>query len=60
MEYVLLRYKQKPQDVVGLAATADPAQAVDLARRWTKTAPDEGLIVAVDNQAIVHCTPRDK
>ena len=58
MEYVLVRYKQEPDKVVGIAATANPSEAVELTRRWSRTAPDEGLIVAVDKQAIVHCAPR--
>ena len=58
MEYVLLRYRRNPADVVGLAATADPSQAVDLVRRWSHRAPDEGLILAVADRPIVHCAPR--
>jgi len=58
MEYVLVRYKRKPEEVIGIAATASPSEAVDLARCWTRAAPDEGVIVAVGKQAIVHCAPR--
>ncbi len=60
MEYVLLRYKHRPEDLVGVVATANPSVAVDLVRRWSKSAPDEGLIVTIDKQAIVHCTPRGR
>ena len=58
MEYVLVRYKQEPEKVIGIAATANPSEAVELARRWSRAASDEGLIVAVDRQTIVHCAPR--
>ena len=58
MEYVVLRYRQTPAAIVDCAATPNPAEAADLARRWSRTAPDEGLIVAVDGQPIVHCAPR--
>ena len=58
MEYVLLRYRRNPSDVVSLASTADPSEAVDLVRRWSRRAADEGLIVSLADRPIVHCAPR--
>lgn len=58
MEYVLLRYKQRPDAVVGLASTSNPGEAVQLVRRWAERAPDEGVIVAIEQRPIVHCAPR--
>ena len=58
MRYVLVRYRHRPEDVIDEAATSDPAEAVELVRRWSRSAPDEGLILAVAGHAVVHCMPR--
>jgi hypothetical protein len=58
MEYVLLRYRQRPDEIIGVISTTDAHEAVALARRWASDASDLGVIVAVDGQPFVHCTPR--
>jgi hypothetical protein len=58
MEYVVIKYRDKPEAVVDLAATRDPDAAVSLTRRWLRRAPDEGLVVVLETQPIVHCAPR--
>ena len=57
MEYVLYRYTEQPTAVAAVAATADPRQAAVLARAWARTAPEEGLIVAIDERPVIHHTP---
>ena len=58
MEYVLYRYKEQPTTVAAVAATADPLQTAVLARDWVRTAPEEGLIVTIDERAVIHHPPR--
>lgn len=60
MEYVLLRYNERPDKLVAVASTLNPNEAVELARRWQRDAPDQGLIVTVGGRAFVHCTPRER
>lgn len=60
MEYVLLRYDERPDKLVAVAATINPTEAVELARQWQRDAPDQGLIVTVGGRAFVHCTPRGR
>ena len=60
MQYVVLRYRERPDEVVDVTCTSDPGEAVDLARRWSRYAPEEGLIVAVDGRPFVHCAPRGR
>jgi hypothetical protein len=57
MEYVLLHYRGEPSDVVETTTTHDAAEAVEIARRWSRSTED-GVIVVVDNRPIVHCRPR--
>jgi len=58
VEYVVIKYREKPEDIVDLAATANPDRAVSLTREWAQRAPDEGLVVVLERQPIVHCAPR--
>lgn len=58
MKYVLLRYRGRPPKIVRVASTPDPNEAVGLAREWRDTAPDDGLIVAIDGAAVIDCLPR--
>lgn len=58
MEYVLLKYRDRPDEVVGLAATMSASEAVEIALRWSHGEPHLGLIVTIGQRAIVHCTPR--
>jgi hypothetical protein len=58
MEYVLLRYRERPDQVVGVASTCRPDEAVELVRSWSHRAPDEGLILAIRDRPVVHCAPR--
>lgn len=58
MEYVLVRYRERPETVVSMTSTADVQEAVALTRRWCHAAPDEGLIVAIGGQPFLHCPPR--
>lgn len=58
MEYVLLKYRKQLDHVIELASTDNPAEAVDLVRRWSHGAPEDGLIVTVGTRAIIHCAPR--
>ena len=60
MEYVLLRYRDRPDCVVDVVATSRPDEAVRLVRRWSRRSPDEGLIVAIGARPIVHCTPHGR
>jgi len=60
MDYVILRYRGSPDDVVGVAAMRDASQAVEFALRWKRAAPHEGLIVSVADQPFVHCVPRTR
>ena len=57
MEYVLYRYTAQPTTVAAVAATADPRQAAALMRDWTRVAPEEGLVVAIDERPVIHHTP---
>ena len=58
MEYVLYRYKEQPTTVAAVAATADPLQAAVLAQDWVRSAPEEGLIVTIDQRAVIHHRPQ--
>jgi len=58
MEYVLLRYRDRPADPTALLSTADPARAAGLVRAWRREHPDEGLIATVEATAVIHCPPR--
>ena len=58
MDYVLLRYRQRPEDVIGVMCTANAREAVNLARRWASEDSNLGVIVALDGQPFVHCAPR--
>jgi len=58
MEYVLLRYRNRPEDLIAVASTASAEEAVEIVRRWYRTTPEEGVIVTIGGQAFVHCTPR--
>jgi hypothetical protein len=60
MEYVLLRYRGKPDQIVDLAATSRPNEAVDLVRTWSRRDPDEGVILAIRDRPVVHCAPRGR
>ena len=60
MEYVLLRYHERPDQLTAVASTANPAEAVELTRRWQQAAPEQGLIVTIGGRAFVHCTPRER
>ena len=57
MEYTLLRYADTPTNLTDVVATADPALAVELTRRWCRTYPAEGVIVTIGPAAVVHCPP---
>ena len=58
MEYVLLRYRERPDHVVDIAATSQPDEAISFVRRWSHRPQDEGLIVAIRDRPVVHCAPR--
>lgn len=58
MDYVLLRYRERPGVILDTASTADVQEAVALSRRWCHAAPDEGLIVTIGDQPFLHCPPR--
>jgi len=60
MEYVLLRYRDRPDCVVNVAATSKPYEAVRLVRRWSHRPADEGLIVAIGARPVVHCAPHGR
>ena len=60
MEYVLLRYRERPDQVIDLASTRRPQEAVELVRTWSSRAPDEGLILAIRDRPVVHCVPRGR
>ena len=57
MEYVLLRYRARPDQVIDLASTSRPHEAVELVRTWSRRAPNEGLILAIRDRPVVHCAP---
>jgi hypothetical protein len=59
MEYVVIKYRREPSEVVSIAATQSPDVAVSLTRTWAQRAPDEGVVVVLEKQPIVHCAPRD-
>jgi hypothetical protein len=50
MDYVLLRYHGEPADIVDFATTNDPARAVELALRWSRS--------DAHDRPIIHCQPR--
>jgi hypothetical protein len=58
MEYVILHYRGTPDSVIELAATTDAERAVALTRRWARSGPDAGVIVAIADLPVVHCRPR--
>jgi hypothetical protein len=58
MDYVLLRYRQRPEDIIGVVSTGNAREAVSLARRWAREDSDLGVIVTVAGRPFVHCTPR--
>lgn len=58
MEYIVIKYRRNLDDIVDLAATGNPDTAVSLTRQWMQRAPDEGLVVVLDQQPLVHCAPR--
>ena len=60
MEYVLLRYRHRPEQVIHLASTSRPHEAVELVRSWSRRPPDEGLILAIRDRPVVHCAPRSR
>jgi hypothetical protein len=60
MEYVLLRYRDRPDQVIDLASTSRPYEAVTLVRDWARRAPDEGVILAIRDRPVVHCAPRSE
>ena len=59
MEYVVIKYRGRPVDIVDIAPTGNPDAAVSLRRTWAQRAPDEGIVVVLEKQPIVHCPPRD-
>lgn len=59
MEYLVIKYRGEAVDIVDIAATHSPDVAVSLTREWAQRAADEGLIVVLERQPIVHCTPRN-
>ena len=60
MEYVLLRYRDRPDCIVDVAATGKPDEAIRLVRRWSRRPPEEGLILAIGARPVVHCAPHGR
>jgi hypothetical protein len=60
MEYVLLRYRGRPDQVTGLTSTSRPKEVVEFVRTWSRRDPDEGVIVAIRDRPVVHCAPRTR
>jgi hypothetical protein len=60
MEYVLVRYRERLDQVIDVAATNQPDEAVELVRTWSQRSPDEGVILAIRDRPVVHCAPRSR
>ena len=57
-EYTLVRYRDRPEQVVTLASTPHAAEAVAFVRAWSGATPHDGVLVLVGQRELVHCPPR--